>query len=403
MPRSCFAVALSLSLSLLLVGCGPAAAPSAPAQGERPPPAVDPIDDPVGDDPVGDDPVPPVGDDEDDACEPDVVCIEALPFTAEGSTAEGSLRFDSYSCGPQDESGPERIYRVTLPSAGTLVVELDDALEDGTNEDGSPVDVDVHILTALDADACVARGDRRAFTSTAVGDDAQALTLYVVLDSFVFSDGSNGAGAFAAAIVFSAAGDEDDAVQTHLVAAGVAPDVATFAARAWDNAALQDLTDSTVYSVIDFSLPSTQRRLWIVDVATGALLVNDRVAHGSGSNSAGDAAMADSFSNTSGSLQSSLGLARTAETYEGSNGYSLRLDGLEASNDRMRDRAIVMHGAAYAEDSFVEENGYLGRSNGCPAVAMSRSADIIDLVKEGTLVFSYFPDADWLSSSEFLD
>ena len=112
--------------------------------------------------------------------------------------------------------------------------------------------------------------------------------------------------------------------------------------------------------------------------------------------------MAAHFSNTPGSLQSSLGLSRTAETYDGNNGYSLRLDGLEASNDNMRDRAIVMHGAAYAEDSFVDDNGYLGRSSGCPAVAMSRSADLIDLVKEGTLIFQWFPDDDWRSSSPFL-
>jgi hypothetical protein len=99
---------------------------------------------------------------------------------------------------------------------------------------------------------------------------------------------------------------------------------------------------------------------------------------------------------------SSLGLSRTAETYEGSNGYSLRLDGLEDSNDQMRNRFIVMHGASYAEDAFVDDNGYLGRSNGCPAIAASRSADVIDLVQQGTLVFSWFPDDAWLNSSPFL-
>jgi hypothetical protein len=289
---------------------------------------------------------------------------------------------------------------VTLPSAGSLVVELDDAIEDGLNDDGSEIDVDVHILTALDADACIARGDRRAFAHVS---DASSLTVYVAIDSFVFNDGTAGAGAFAATFAFTPAADVgDDAVALALANAGVPEEIASLAALAWSNAALQGLSDSTVYSVIDFSRPSYEKRLWIVDVATGALLVHDRVTHGIGSNSDGDPAMADAFSNTPGSNQSSLGLSRTAETYEGSNGYSLRLDGLEASNDNMRDRAIVMHGALYAEDTFVEDNGYLGRSNGCPAVAMSRSADVIDIVKEGTLVFSYFPDAEWLETSAFL-
>jgi hypothetical protein len=112
--------------------------------------------------------------------------------------------------------------------------------------------------------------------------------------------------------------------------------------------------------------------------------------------------MADTFSNTPNSNMSSLGLSRTAETYEGSNGYSLRLDGLEDSNDNMRDRFIVMHGASYAEDAFVDRNGYLGRSNGCPAMAASRSSEVIDLVQQGTLLFSYFPDDAWLNSSPFL-
>ena len=162
------------------------------------------------------------------------------------------------------------------------------------------------------------------------------------------------------------------------------------------------LVDGALFSVIDFSLPSTERRLWVVDVDAAVVVYHDRVSHGSGSNSDDDPARAARFSNTSGSMQSSLGLSRTAETYEGSNGYSLRLDGLEDSNDNMRDRAIVMHGAAYAEDSFVDDNGYLGRSSGCPAVAMSRSADLIDLVKEGTLLFQWFPDESWRQSSRFL-
>ncbi|MCC7074756.1 MAG: murein L,D-transpeptidase catalytic domain family protein [Deltaproteobacteria bacterium] len=270
-----------------------------------------------------------------------------------------------------------------------LRVVLDDTLEDS-----GTTDVDVQLLADHEPDTCLARGDRVA---SAFFDGEFA---WVALDSFVYLDGTVGAGAFSASFTFTAQGERSHA--DLLAAAGVAPAVAELAARAYGAARDQGLTDSDVYSVIDFSRPSTERRLWIVNLATGALVKNDRVSHGSGSNSASDPAMASSFSNTPGSNQSSLGLSRFAETYQGSHGYSLRIDGLEDSNDNMRSRAIVMHGASYAEDAFVADNGYLGRSNGCPAVAQSRSASTIDVVKEGTLLFSYFPDDDWLTSSTFL-
>ena len=197
--------------------------------------------------------------------------------------------------------------------------------------------------------------------------------------------------------------DVDDA----FAAAGLGAAIAADARVVVDTARAAGLVDADaagreVFSVIDFSLPSTARRLWVFDLVTGEVLENDRVSHGSGSNSDDDPAMAARFSNTPGSLMSSLGLARTAETYEGNNGYSLRLDGLEASNDNLRDRAIVVHGAAYAEDEFVDDNGYLGRSSGCPAVAMSRSAFLIDLIKEGTLLLQWFPDDDWRAASPFV-
>jgi hypothetical protein len=183
-------------------------------------------------------------------------------------------------------------------------------------------------------------------------------------------------------------------------------DLGADARRALDHARALGLFETPLFTVIDFSLPSTERRLWTFDLdaddGAGAVVVNDRVSHGSGSNSDDDPRMAARFSDTPGSLMSSLGLSRTAETYQGNNGYSLRLDGLEDSNDAMRDRAIVVHGAAYAEDEFVDDNGYLGRSSGCPAVAMSRSAAFIDLIKEGTLLFQWFPDDDWRASSPFL-
>ncbi len=324
-----------------------------------------------------------------DSCPAGVRCIDALPHVEDGTTDGGVSRWDQYGCGAHNESGPERLYRVRLPGPGTLRVALDD-----TREDTGDTDVDVQLLSTDDSAACLARGDRAA---SAYYDQAYA---WVALDSFVYLDGTVGTGAFSATFTFTPQGATPHA--DVLTAAGVAPEVATLAARAYQAARDQGLTESDVFSVIDFSMSSTARRLWVVDLVTGEVLVNDRVTHGSGSNSAGDPAMASTFSNTPGSNQSSLGLSRFAETYQGSHGYSLRIDGLEDSNDNMRSRAIVMHGATYAEDDFVDENGYLGRSNGCPAVAQSRSADTIDIVRNGTLLFSYFPDDDWLASSTFL-
>lgn len=160
-----------------------------------------------------------------------------------------------------------------------------------------------------------------------------------------------------------------------------------------------DDTPPLRYGVIDYSLPSTDTRLWVFDLNTRRLLYAERVAHGkySGDN------YTRSFSNEVGSLQTSLGLFRTSETYQGSNGYSLRLDGLEPGfNDRARERAIVMHGAPYVSEASVRKLGRLGRSWGCPAVRASVARPLIDDLKDGQYVFAYYPDADWLQSSALL-
>ena len=118
-------------------------------------------------------------------------------------------------------------------------------------------------------------------------------------------------------------------------------------------------------AVIDYSQPSTARRLWIFDLRKKSLVLRDLVAHGANSGEN----FATQFSNLEGSHQSSLGLFRTAETYHGGNGYSLRMDGLEPGvNDAARDRLIVMHGAPYVNPAAIPAKGRLGRSWGCPAV-----------------------------------
>ncbi|SDW35560.1 L,D-transpeptidase catalytic domain [Marinobacter mobilis] len=153
-------------------------------------------------------------------------------------------------------------------------------------------------------------------------------------------------------------------------------------------------------AVIDFSLPSSQRRLWLFDLTRGNLILRDLVAHGK--NSGMESATA--FSNNNGSYQSSIGLFRASESYLGRHGYSLRLDGLEPGvNDLARERAIVIHGADYVDTSWVEEFGRIGRSHGCPAVSQGVVREVVDSLKGGQLVFSYYPDQQWLASSAFLN
>jgi hypothetical protein len=152
-------------------------------------------------------------------------------------------------------------------------------------------------------------------------------------------------------------------------------------------------------TVIDYSKPSSEPRLWVYDLKTKQLLFEELVAHGQGSG----ANMATQFSNTDESHQTSLGLFVTSDTYVGKNGYSLRLDGLDKGvNDRARERAIVMHGAPYVSSAFVKANGRLGRSWGCPAISELVARKMIDTVKGGGLVFAYYPDSGWLKTSKYL-
>jgi hypothetical protein len=153
-------------------------------------------------------------------------------------------------------------------------------------------------------------------------------------------------------------------------------------------------------AVIDFSLPSTQRRLWIFDLSSKRLLLQDLVAHGqkSGEN------FATSFSNTEGSHQSSIGLFRTSESYHGAHGYSLRMDGLEPGiNDRARERAIVIHPADYVNPAWIKRHGRIGRSHGCPAVRPQVARMVVDSLKGGQFMFSWYPDQKWMRSSAYLN
>jgi len=176
-----------------------------------------------------------------------------------------------------------------------------------------------------------------------------------------------------------------------------ARNVFTMAMNGWNK--LKDNFKSPIITVIDFSLPSTEKRLWIIDTSKGEVLLNSVVSHGRNSGQL----MAESFSNQPESFKSSLGFYQTGETYSGKHGYSLRLDGLEEGfNDQARNRAIVIHGADYAREEFAKGTGRLGRSLGCPALPSEISAEAIDLIKGGTLLFIYGQDKNYLSNSSFL-
>lgn len=175
--------------------------------------------------------------------------------------------------------------------------------------------------------------------------------------------------------------------------------VLDLAVNAMQCATAHGMSPSQRLAVIDYSLPSTEQRLWVFDLQKRKLLYRELVAHGrnSGENYASD------FSNVEGSLKSSLGLFRTLDTYNGSNGYSLRMDGLEAGfNDKALDRAIVMHGAPYVNEDLARKQGRVGRSWGCPAVRAGIARRMIDALKGGQFVFSYYPDPHWLASSRYL-
>lgn len=174
-------------------------------------------------------------------------------------------------------------------------------------------------------------------------------------------------------------------------------EVFTLAIQGWSK--MKDQLKSKVLTVIDFSLPSTAKRMWIIDPEKGEILLNSVVSHGRNSGEL----MAKSFSNQPESFKSSLGFYTTAETYNGKHGYSLRLDGLEKGfNDQARNRAIVIHGADYAREEFAKSVGRLGRSLGCPALPSELSAQAIDLIKNGSLLFIFGKDASYLEKSSLI-
>lgn len=143
-----------------------------------------------------------------------------------------------------------------------------------------------------------------------------------------------------------------------------------------------------ILTLVDFSLSSNTKRLWVIDLSTNTILFHSLVAHGKNSGEE----FANRFSNVSESFKSSLGFYVTGEIYTGKHGKSLKLDGQERGvNDNARNRAVVMHGADYVSESFIRNHNRLGRSQGCPAIPVELTDDIIDAIQGKSCLYIYHP------------
>lgn len=175
----------------------------------------------------------------------------------------------------------------------------------------------------------------------------------------------------------------------HLNLQGLSREAFDYAKKGLERLAAQGrLMNQSIISIADFSRPSTEKRLFVIDLDHYRVLFNTLVAHGRNSGKE----MAFAFSNQQSSYKSSPGFYSTAETYIGKNGYSLKLEGLENGiNDNAMERGIVIHGADYVNEGMANEQGYIGRSQGCPALPRQEATQIINRIKNGTLLFIYHP------------
>jgi hypothetical protein len=185
--------------------------------------------------------------------------------------------------------------------------------------------------------------------------------------------------------------------QLGLEAMGLSRVAFQYALNGW-NTLLKEgkIKKDNILSILDFSLPSGEKRLFVIDLTLGKLLFNTYASHGKNSGTI----IPTHFSNRQNSNQSSLGFYITGETYKGKHGTSLRLQGEESGiNDNALSRGIVVHGADYANEQIAEQRGYIGRSQGCPAIPQQLSKPIIEQIKNGTCLFIYSPDKNYFKKS----
>ncbi|MHA4845262.1 murein L,D-transpeptidase catalytic domain family protein [Flavitalea antarctica] len=175
----------------------------------------------------------------------------------------------------------------------------------------------------------------------------------------------------------------------------------TYAVKGYNNLLAHGaIVKQDVLSIVDFTLPSSKKRLFIIDLVTGKLLFNTFVSHGRNSG----LEKATRFSNDLNSFQSSLGFFITGKTYKGEHGFSLRLEGLEKGiNDNAYNRGIVIHAANYVNEKLARHRGYIGRSLGCPAVPVQLHRPIIQKIKDGSCLFLYGSDSNYALKSSMLN
>lgn len=217
----------------------------------------------------------------------------------------------------------------------------------------------------------------------------------VVLASLVFCASAQAFGLFS---FFSHSSPDAEVILS--AAPGLKPEVLSMALKAYNKLRQQGYDQQQVLTIVDYSRPSNQARLWVIDLKNLKVAVQAMVSHGrsSGEN------MAQYFSNKPQSYASSLGVYLTADTYVGHKGYSLRLNGLEPGfNSNALKRDIVVHPADYATEEFAAANGRLGRSEGCLAVSPKVASQLINNIKNGTVVFAYYPDKEWLDHSQYIN
>lgn len=186
---------------------------------------------------------------------------------------------------------------------------------------------------------------------------------------------------------------EPQALQT------IKPHVLSLVYKAYEKANLMGVSKKPLVTIVDYSIPSTEPRLWVVDLDKKTVIYHTLVAHGLGNGGN----LPEKFSDKPGSKQASLGVFVTGKTYQGGHGLSLVLHGLEEGiNGNAERRRIVVHGAHYVNPTISSELGRLGRSSGCLAVETHLAKKLIQTIQDGSLVFSYYPDKNWLKNSKFL-
>ncbi|MBK7584522.1 MAG: murein L,D-transpeptidase catalytic domain family protein [Myxococcales bacterium] len=316
----------------------------------------------------------------------DIVCVDSLPTTQSGTTLGASRNaFEVYGCSGaanRDLSGAEVVHRLTLPEEGFLSVA----------KTSGPADGFLLLLGADDAASCI---------------DAHPTNVGAWLppgDYFLVVDGpAGGEGEFSLRAALT--------TPKMLEASGVDPALAADALTIYKNAWAWGATRRAEYVVVDFRLHSAEPREWVYDLSKGELLWNLRVAHGRKSTDGVDLAHATTFSNVSGSNQSSLGLARSAGTYSGSFGPSFRMEGLEPGfNDNICSRDIVMHPWSPVGDAYVAKCGWARPSLGCPAIDDQLSLPVRDRLARpdgqprdaGVLMLFWYPNTDWHAASPYL-